>query len=95
MLIERLQTRDGHHLFFYPFEGRLVHEGMAALIAFRLSRLRPISFTMAMNDYGFELLAPEPAPLDEALGIAFDTTHRRGNGRLQAQMRHSSAASAW
>ncbi len=75
VLIERLQTRDGHHLFFYPFEGRLVHEGMAALIAFRLSRLRPISFTMAMNDYGFELLAPEPAPLDEALGIAFDTTH--------------------
>lgn len=66
-LIERAETRDGHHLFFYPFEGRLVHEGMAALFAYRLSRIRPITFTMACNDYGFELLAPEPAPLEEAL----------------------------
>lgn len=68
LLIERTRTREGHHLFFYPFEGRLVHEGLAALIAYRLSRLRPISFTLAMNDYGFELLAPEPAPLAEGLG---------------------------
>jgi len=68
LLIERTHTREGYHLFFYPFEGRLVHEGLAALIAYRLSRLRPISFTLAMNDYGFELLAPEPAPLAEALG---------------------------
>jgi len=75
LLIERTQTREGHHLFFYPFEGRLVHEGMAALIAYRLSRLRPITFTLAMNDYGFELLAPKPAPLSEALGIMLDTAH--------------------
>nr|WP_288087683.1 ligase-associated DNA damage response DEXH box helicase [Roseiflexus sp.] len=73
LLIERVQTREGHHLFVYPFEGRLAHEGMAALIAFRLSRLCPITFTMAMNDYGFELLAPEPAPLEEALGVVFDS----------------------
>lgn len=70
LLIERVKTREGYHLFCYPFEGRLVHEGLAALIAYRLSRLRPLSFTLAMNDYGFELLAPEPAPLDEALGLA-------------------------
>jgi len=67
LLIERLQTREGHHLFFYPFEGRLVHEGLAALIAYRLSRLQAITFTMAANDYGFELLAPEAAPLEQAL----------------------------
>jgi ATP-dependent Lhr-like helicase len=67
LLIERVETRDGHHLFFYPFEGRLVHQGLAALFAFRISRLRPITFTMACNDYGFELLAPEEAPLEEAL----------------------------
>ncbi len=66
-LIERIETRDGHHLFFYPFEGRLVHEGLAALFAYRIARHRPISFTIACNDYGFELLAPEPAPLEEAL----------------------------
>lgn len=66
-LIERVETRDGHHLFFYPFEGRLVHEGLAALFAYRIARQQPITFTIACNDYGFELLAPEPAPLREAL----------------------------
>jgi ATP-dependent Lhr-like helicase len=67
LLIERVKTREGHHLFFFPFEGRLVHEGLAALFAFRISRLAPISFTLAANDYGLELLSPDPAPLDEAL----------------------------
>jgi len=68
LLIEQVKTREGHHLFIFPFEGRLVHEGLAALLAYRLSRIRPISFTMASNDYGFELLSPERAPLEEALG---------------------------
>jgi ATP-dependent Lhr-like helicase len=44
-----------------------VHEGLAALLAWRISRIRPISFTLAANDYGIELLSPEEAPLDEAL----------------------------
>ncbi len=67
LLIERLASREGHHLFVYPFEGRLVHEGLAALAAYRLSRLAPLSFALAVNDYGFELLCPDPPPLDEAL----------------------------
>jgi ATP-dependent helicase Lhr and Lhr-like helicase len=67
LLIERVKTREGHHLFLFPFEGRLVHEGLAALFAYRISRLVPISFTFSMNDYGIELLSPDPAPLDEAL----------------------------
>ncbi len=67
LLIEQIETDEGYHLFFYPFEGRLVHEGMAALLAYRLARLRPITFSMAVNDYGFNLLAPDPIPLDEAL----------------------------
>ena len=50
LLIERVKTRDGWHLFVYPFEGRLVHEGLAALFAYRLSRLAPITFSMASND---------------------------------------------
>jgi ATP-dependent Lhr-like helicase len=66
-LIESLEDREGYHLFFYPFEGRLVHEGLAALFAYRIAQLKPISFSMAMNDYGFELLAPEAIPLEEAL----------------------------
>ncbi len=68
LLIERVKTRDGWHLFVYPLEGRLVHEGLAALFAYRMSRLRPISFVMSSNDWGFELLSPDEPPLDEALG---------------------------
>ncbi|MCX6049183.1 MAG: ligase-associated DNA damage response DEXH box helicase, partial [Chloroflexi bacterium] len=57
LLIEATKTREGHHLFFYPFEGRLVHEGLAALTAYRLAQTQPITFTLAANDYGFELLS--------------------------------------
>lgn len=66
-LIEKIDTQEGHHLFFYPFEGRLVHEGLAAIIAYRISLLRPITFSLAMNDYGFELLSDQPIPIEEAL----------------------------
>jgi len=75
LLIERVKTREGHHLFFFPFEGRLVHEGLAALLAYRISRLRPISFTMSSNDYGVELLSSDPAPLDEALEAGVLSPH--------------------
>jgi ATP-dependent helicase Lhr and Lhr-like helicase len=76
LLIERTETRDGHHLFVYPFEGRLVHEGLAALCAYRIAQLAPFSFSFSCNDYGFELLSPEPAPLEEALESGlFATTH--------------------
>jgi len=64
-LVERIKTREGYHLFFYPFEGRLVHEVMAALLAFRISKLYPISFSMAMNDYGFELFSDKEIKLTE------------------------------
>jgi len=59
LLIERVHTREGHHLFFFPFDGRAVNEGLAALVAYRLSRRQPISFSFAVNDYGFELLSPD------------------------------------
>ena len=75
-LIERVKTREGHHLFFFPFEGRLVHEGLAALFAYRISRIKPITFSMSSNDYGFELLSPDEAPLDEAIaGGLLDPSH--------------------
>ena len=64
-LVEIIKTRDGYHLFMYPFEGRLIHEVMSALIAFRISKITPISFSMAMNDYGFELLSSQEIPLNE------------------------------
>ncbi len=67
LLIERCETKEGFHLFIYPFDGRLVHEGLAALFAYRIAQLTPITFSFACNDYGFELLAPEHIPLEEAL----------------------------
>lgn len=66
-LVEQFQDREGYHLFFYPFEGRLVHEGLAALFATRLARLQPITFTLACNDYGFELLSTIPVDVPAAL----------------------------
>lgn len=66
LLIEQIETDDGHHLFVFPFEGRLVHEAMAAILAYRISRIRPITFSFAMNDYGFELLSDQPIPVDDS-----------------------------
>jgi len=66
LLIEQIETRDGFHLFVYPFEGRLVHEAMAAVLAYRISKITPITFSIAMNDYGFELLSDQPIPVDDS-----------------------------
>ena len=78
LLIERVTSRDGYHLFVYPLEGRLVHEGLAALFAYRMSRRRPISFVMSSNDWGFELLSPDEAPLEEALDVVLSPSLRSG-----------------
>ncbi len=66
-LIEYFQTKDGFHVLMYPFEGRFVHEGMAALVAYRISQIQPITFSIAMNDYGFELLSDIEIPIYEAI----------------------------
>lgn len=67
LLIELINNKEGFHLFAYPFEGRLVHEVLAALVAYRLSKLLPITFSIAMNDYGFELLSDIEIPMDESI----------------------------
>jgi len=66
-LIECFVTDEGHHVLMYPFEGRFVHEGMAALVAYRISKIKPITFSIAMNDYGFELLSDQEIPIEEAV----------------------------
>ena len=66
-LIESLQTREGFHLFFYPFEGRMVHELLSALLAYRIAQRLPVSFSMAMNDYGFELFSDVQLDIEELL----------------------------
>jgi len=62
-LVERITLRDGHYLFFYPMEGRLAHLGLATLFAYRLAQIRPRTFTITINDYGFGLLSPLPVDL--------------------------------
>ncbi|MCI0751682.1 MAG: ligase-associated DNA damage response DEXH box helicase [Flammeovirgaceae bacterium] len=66
-LIESFETAEGHHILMYPFEGRFVHEGMAALVAYRISQITPLTFSIAMNDYGFELLSDREIPIEEAI----------------------------
>ncbi|CAN5714846.1 hypothetical protein BH11PLA1_BH11PLA1_11080 [soil metagenome] len=63
LVIEHVNTREGHHAFVYTLEGRLVHEGLAALAAYRLSRTTPRTLNIAASDYGFELQSPTPLDL--------------------------------
>ena len=67
LIIERTETKHGHHIFIYPFEGMFVHEVLASLVAYRISKLVRISFSISMNDYGFELLSDQIVPIEEAL----------------------------
>lgn len=66
LLVEQYRSREGHHVFLYPFAGRYVHIGLASLLAWRLARDAPNTFSLSINDYGLELLGarpPELAPL--------------------------------
>ncbi|MEK9500284.1 ligase-associated DNA damage response DEXH box helicase [Gaopeijia maritima] len=64
LLGERHRTREGHHLFLFPFLGRAAHEGLAALVAWRLSQRAPRTASVSANDYGFEIVSPDPLPDD-------------------------------
>lgn len=57
LVVEAMRSREGRHLFAYPFAGRLAHMGIASLLAYRVGRRTPATFSIAVNDYGFELLA--------------------------------------
>ncbi|HEY2560145.1 MAG TPA: ligase-associated DNA damage response DEXH box helicase [Caldimonas sp.] len=71
LLIEKLDSREGRHLFLYPFAGRNAHIGLGSLLAWRLSKEQPNTFSIVINDYGLELLSAtpvDPAPLvDQSL----------------------------
>ena len=67
LLIETCTTKEGQHLFAYPFEGRFVHEGLGFLWASRLTKQQQSTITVSVNDYGFELLAPRNYPLKQLL----------------------------
>ena len=75
ILVEQFQTDDGHHLCFYPFEGRGVHQALGMLMAYRWSQFRPLSISISCNDYGFELLSDEPLILDEVVSLNLLSTN--------------------
>lgn len=90
-LIEKMKSREGYHLFFYPFDGRYVHEGMSALIAYRLSLFKPLSFSIAFTDYGFELLSDQDIPIEDGLDSdIFTTDHLAAD--IQASLNKSEMA---
>ena len=66
LLIEHHESKDGYHLLVYPFEGRQIHEAMSAILAYRIGKIAPLTFSIAMNDYGFELLCDQPIPADDS-----------------------------
>ncbi len=75
-LIEYFQSKEGYHLMLYPFEGRGVHEGLGALLANRLSRIKPMTISIQMNDYGVELLSDTDFEIDKVLTPdLFSTDH--------------------
>ncbi|MBA2674861.1 ligase-associated DNA damage response DEXH box helicase [Ramlibacter sp.] len=74
LLVEAFQSREGQHLYLYPFAGRNVHLGLASLLAWRLARERPNTFSLSVNDYGLELISAEPFnPEPVTSGEAFTT----------------------
>jgi ATP-dependent helicase Lhr and Lhr-like helicase len=76
VLIETFRSREGWHVYIYPFAGRHVHLGLASLLAWRLARDKPNTFSMSVNDYGFELVSAEEfslAPVED--GSVFSTAN--------------------
>ena len=75
LLAETLETREGSHLFLYPFAGRHVHLGLANLIAWRVAQHQPRTFSIAVNDYGFELLSATPVDWPDLLPQVLKAGH--------------------
>ncbi len=68
LLVEAFRSREGYHVYVHPFAGRHVHLGLASLLAWRLARERPNTFSMSVNDYGFELVSAEEFDLEPVTG---------------------------
>jgi ATP-dependent Lhr-like helicase len=71
LLVECCKTREGQHLYVFPFEGRFVHEGLGFLWGYRFARQRAATFTISVNDYGFEILGPRGYPYGDLFSSDF------------------------
>jgi ATP-dependent Lhr-like helicase len=67
LLIESRRTREGYHVFVFPFAGRLLNEGVASLMALRAAREVPRTFSITTNEYGFELLCEDAIEISESV----------------------------
>ncbi|MGD1952554.1 MAG: ligase-associated DNA damage response DEXH box helicase [Leptolyngbyaceae cyanobacterium] len=74
LLIESWKSREGQHLYVFPFEGRFVHEGLGFLWTYRFAQHKKATFTVSVNDYGFEILAPK--------GYPFETVFQENNSHF-------------
>lgn len=84
VLAEVCRTREGVHFFLYPFEGRLVHAGLGALLALRITRRVRTTFSIAANDYGIELLTHDDVPFAELMTPALFTRDRLVEDALES-----------
>ncbi len=91
LLAELLSSREGQHLFIFPFEGQAVHEGIAALLSYRVSCRFPASYAVAANDYGFELLSSVSIPWNEELLLEL-LSPQNLEVDLRASLNHSELA---
>jgi ATP-dependent Lhr-like helicase len=66
LLVETVRRREGQFVFVYPFAGRQVNEGIAALMAMRWTRVQANTFGYAANDYGFVLAPARAVEVDAA-----------------------------
>ncbi|NJN87394.1 MAG: DNA ligase-associated DEXH box helicase, partial [Leptolyngbyaceae cyanobacterium SL_7_1] len=73
LLIELCKTREGQHLYVFPFEGRFVHEGLGFLWGYRFAHQKQATFSISVNDYGFEILAPKDYPFQQLFSREFFT----------------------
>ena len=67
LLVEYFKDREGYHLLCYPLEGRFVNEGLVNLLSYRIGQKQPITFSIAVNDYGFELLSDQEINIRQLL----------------------------
>ncbi|MEP0945513.1 ligase-associated DNA damage response DEXH box helicase [Nodosilinea sp. FACHB-141] len=71
LLVESCKTREGQHLYVFPFEGRFVHEGLGFLWGYRFAKQKTATFTISVNDYGFEILGPKGYPYQDLFSSDF------------------------
>ena len=79
LLVEHTRSREGFHVFLYPFAGRKVNEGIATLMAYRWAQLQPITFAITANDYGAELLTSRP--IEPTIAFSCAAARARKSGR--------------